>query len=268
MKKTDNPELIHPIEIQESLRRFQEDYPDPTRAAFIMMKFGDITPYQRILECVRKTLAQHRISGLRADDKQYHDDLFANVLTYLYGCGFGIALFERINADEFNPNVSLEVGYMFALHKPVCLLKDQTLKALHSDLVGKLYKAFDPHDPGGSVPAALEKWLVDKRIITAGTVELSERIMYPLLFGGDDARGWSAQEVDIFFRNLKQHAIDRARREYENVDEAEDVNAISERARELIEKQVAAYDLIDLFDKWERQTPNNSSNRTRNELDS
>lgn len=71
---------------------------------------------------------------------------------------------ERIEADDFNPNVSLEVGYMFALKKPVCLLKDKTLKTLHTALVGKLYRVFDPQDPASSVPPVLTQWLEDKGI--------------------------------------------------------------------------------------------------------
>ncbi len=79
---------------------------------------------------------------------------------------FGIALFERLEEDEFNPNVSLEVGYLRALRKPVCLLKDKTLKTLQTDLVGKLYKSFDPQDPKKTIPRELENWLRDKEIIT------------------------------------------------------------------------------------------------------
>ncbi|MCX5713215.1 MAG: hypothetical protein NT033_00025 [Candidatus Omnitrophica bacterium] len=91
------------------------------------------------------------MKGLRADDKCYHDDLFPNILTYLWGCSIGIAVFERLEADEFNPNVSLEVGYMRALGKPICLLKDKTLRTLQTDLIGKLYTPFDPQNPEGSI---------------------------------------------------------------------------------------------------------------------
>lgn len=79
---------------------------------------------------------------------------------------FGLAVFERLEEDDFNPNVSLEVGYMHALKKSVCLLKDRTLKTLQTDLVGKLYKIFDPQDPEATIPDELEKWIRDKDIIT------------------------------------------------------------------------------------------------------
>jgi len=102
-------------------------------------------------------LSQNGIVGLRADDKQYHDNLLRNVLTYIHGCNMGVAVFERIEADSFNPNVSFEVGYMRALNKPVCLLKDRTMKTLYTDLLGELYKSFDPQSPNDSIPPELKK---------------------------------------------------------------------------------------------------------------
>ena len=82
----------------------------------------------------------------------------------MQGCSFGIALFDRINTDEFNPNVSLEIGYMMALNKPVLLLKDKTLKSLQTDLVGKLYYQFDFQYPEKTIPIVLDKWMSDKEI--------------------------------------------------------------------------------------------------------
>lgn len=157
--------LEPPIEIQESLAHFEHDYPDPTKVGFIMMQFGETKAHDEIEKAIRSALDSHGLIGVKANDKQYHDDLLPNVLTYLYGCGFGIAVFERIEAEKFNPNVSLEVGYMFALRKPVCLLKDTTLKTLHTDLVGKLYKAFDPQDPVKTIPSQISQWLSDKGIV-------------------------------------------------------------------------------------------------------
>lgn len=151
-----------PAEIADSLDRFREDYPDPAKAAFIMMRFASTPAHESIVNAVRDTLAPLGISALRADDRDYHDDLFPNILTYIHGCRFGIAIFERIEADDFNPNVSLEVGYMLGLRKSVCLLKDRTLKTLHTDLVGKLYRQFDPQDPEGTIPSELLKWIQDR----------------------------------------------------------------------------------------------------------
>ncbi|MGR3179662.1 MAG: hypothetical protein ACUZ8E_16595 [Candidatus Anammoxibacter sp.] len=159
------PSLSYPLEIHESLNRFVRDHPDVRRNAFIMMQFGGTKLHSKIVDSIRESLTKYGITAHRADDKEYHDDLFGNVLTYLHGCSFGIAVFERLEADDFNPNVSLEVGYIRALGKSVCLLKDKTLTTLQTDLVGKLYKVFDPQDPAGTIPDELEKWLRDKDIV-------------------------------------------------------------------------------------------------------
>lgn len=151
-----------PPEIKESLERFRRDYPDANRVAFLMMRFGKTKAHESIMAGIRAALDSLGVTVVRADDKQYHDDLFPNVLTYIYGCSFGIAVFERIETEQFNPNVALEVGYMFALKKDVCLLKDRTLTTLHADLVGKLYKVFDPLDPVATIPQELSRWLRDK----------------------------------------------------------------------------------------------------------
>lgn len=157
--------LVYPNEILDSIKKFQIDYPDVSRTAFIMMKFGSTPAHKRIYESIKNVLASVGITAIRADEKQYHDDLFPNILTYIYGCKFGIAVFERIEAEDFNPNVSLEVGYVMALKKPVCLIKDKTLKTLHTDLVGKLYREFDPYDPENTISKPLLQWINDKDLI-------------------------------------------------------------------------------------------------------
>lgn len=151
-----------PVEIQESIRRFRRDYPDPANVAFIMMQFGTTPAHERITNAIKEELVQHDITGVRADDRRYHDDLFYNVLTYMHGCGMGMAVYERLEANATNPNVALEVGYLFAMRKPVCLLKDQTLTTLQADLVGRLYDPFDPQNPDGTIQPVVRKWLFDK----------------------------------------------------------------------------------------------------------
>jgi len=245
-------ETEHPIEIDESLRRFREDHPDPTKTAFIMMKFGTTGAHKKIVQGIRTTLQPFGISALRADEFQYHDDLFPNILTYVYGCGLGLAVFERIEADDFNPNVSLEVGYMFALRKPVCLLKDQTLRTLHSNLVGKLYRLFDPENPAGTIGVVLEKWLREKGIVEDPTAAPPKETQHPLLFSGaSDVSSWSLKSFDTFFTNLEHDAQDRARREWENIDVGEE--AISDRAQDLIKKQVLSYDVKAEYEKWKKK---------------
>lgn len=77
--------------------------------------------------------------------------MWANIQAYIATCNYGVAVFDQINDKDFNPNVSLEVGYMLALQKPVLLLKEQRLQSLPTDLVGHLYKQFDGFDVEGSI---------------------------------------------------------------------------------------------------------------------
>lgn len=158
------PTLIPP-EIQLSLRDFQLHFPAPQKVAFIMMRFVTTPAHDKIVQGIRDALAPYGIEAVKANDKEWHTDLLYNVLTCIYGCSFGIAIFERIESEDFNPNVALEVGYIMALKKQVCLLKDRTLRSLHTDLVGKLYKTFDPQDPVASIPPELTKWMKDKKIV-------------------------------------------------------------------------------------------------------
>jgi hypothetical protein len=150
-----------PPELVASLESFRASHPDPRKAAFVMMRFGQTEAHKRITTAIRVALEPIGIAALRADERQFHDDLFSNVLTYVHGCGFGIAVFERIEKKEFNPNVALEVGYMLALNKRVCFLKDRTLTTLHADLVGKLYRSFDSLHPEHTIPGELSQWTKD-----------------------------------------------------------------------------------------------------------
>jgi len=154
-----------PVEIHNSLERFRADHPDPSKAAFLIMRFSETRIHLEIYETIAKCLRRYGIAALRADVKHYHDDLYYNILTFMHGCGFGVAVFERIEEELFNPNISLEVGYLLAMQKPICILKDRTLKTLHTDLMGKLYKVFDPMSVGVSLDAALSNWLSGKSLI-------------------------------------------------------------------------------------------------------
>jgi hypothetical protein len=129
-----------------------------------MMKFRRTQTHANIVQTIRSALSPHDLKVVRSDDKEYHPDLFLNVQTYIHGCGFGIAIFDAIEEREFSPNVTLEVGYMMALRRPVCLLKDRNLGAMQADLLGRLYLEFDPKDPEHTIPDKLITWLRDNAI--------------------------------------------------------------------------------------------------------
>lgn len=154
-------EAMSTPEIASGLEKFRFDYPINQKTAFIIMQFGNTKIHKEIVKNIKDILKKHKIIALRADDKEYMGDLFQNIKVYMHACDFGIAVFDRITEDDFNPNVSLEVGYMLGMGKNVLLLKDKTLKSLQTDLTGKLYKAFDTTNIEESMPEHIEKWLSD-----------------------------------------------------------------------------------------------------------
>lgn len=155
----------HPPEIAMSIDRLRERYPDAKKLGFLIMRFAAEKPYAAIVDAIKKTAEKHGLKVIRADEHQFHSNLLSNVRTYLHGCGFGIAIYERITTNEPNANVGLEVGYLMAMNKPVLLFKDKTAEKLQTDLAGELYKEFDTHDPENTIPKQLTKWLEDYGII-------------------------------------------------------------------------------------------------------
>ncbi|WP_292347977.1 DUF2321 domain-containing protein [Methanoregula sp. PtaB.Bin085] len=146
--------------IQDSLKRYKQLYPPPEKTAFIMMRFGATAQHREILDVITTALKNNKISGLRADSLIFHEDLYYNILTYLHGCDFGVAVFEVIEDPEYNPNVAFEVGFLKALGKPVCLLKEKSLEKLPTDLIGKNYNEFDINDCEKSIQDELNYWII------------------------------------------------------------------------------------------------------------
>ena len=154
--------ISEPPELKPFLEKFRKDHPERSDCVFLMMRFGSTAPHENIVRAVKNGLAQLGKRGIRADDRNYAPQIWPNIQTYLHGCGSGLAIFDRIEADEINPNVSLECGYMLGLGKPLCLLKDKTLKVLQTDLTGHIYRSFDPHNAESTILTCLKQWFRDE----------------------------------------------------------------------------------------------------------
>lgn len=154
-----------PPELQISLKKFREDRFPSQKTAFIIMRFAKTDAHDQIAKTIKNVLSNKGLLGLRADDKEYSSDKLTNILTYVHGCDFAIAIFDNIDTDYFNPNVSLEVGSILALNKPVCLLKDKPLETIPPDIVGRLYREFDSKNCEETIASELKKWLMDYNYI-------------------------------------------------------------------------------------------------------
>ena len=153
--------------LADAIRSFHQDTgrgcENYDKNVFLMSRFqeGNKT-LDQIDRSIRQTLQARGLVAHRADDRCYAADrnLWDNVCTYMHGCKFGIAVLEDILAEEFNPNVALEYGFMCGLSKPTLLLKERRFHP-RADILGTLWEEFDILDIEVSVPKAVNRWLDD-----------------------------------------------------------------------------------------------------------
>jgi len=145
--------------LEPHLRQFLAAYPNPDRNVFVMMRFLKSDQLDEAFQTIRETLRARGFNAVRADDRDYTGELWANIEVYLTCCKYGIAVFEDIEKRDFNPNVSLELGYMLGRQKRCLILKEQRLAELPADVVHRLYKPFDMFDIAASVGREVGRWI-------------------------------------------------------------------------------------------------------------
>lgn len=156
------------------------DHPMPRCNAFLMTRFRSGGAHEQVEAALRNTLGRYGLKLLRADGKSYADSIWANVQAYMDACSLGVAVFEQIADHDFNPNISIELGYMLAQGKRVLLLKEKNLPRLPTDLVGHLYREFDVNDVDVTIEAAAGAWLRDLGVAKSPT----ERLLVYVSRGG------------------------------------------------------------------------------------
>jgi hypothetical protein len=159
--------------LAESVRTFRDECPYE-KSVFVMMKFPDGLPedqaklLNRIFEVITSTLGAYDLVARRADKRQYDPDLWNNLCVYMLGCRFGLAVLEDRGANEMNPNVALEFGFMRALNREVGLIREANFKHDRADLIGKLVKSFQIGEGSQldeeSLKRAIQDWMIDCRI--------------------------------------------------------------------------------------------------------
>lgn len=156
--------------LADSVRRFRQECPYD-ESVFVMMKFPGGLPreqarlLERIFEVVAAALRSYDLTARRADKKDYDPDLWNNLCVYMLGCRFGVAVLEDRGANEMNPNVALEYGFMRALDRQVGLLREERFKHDRADFIGKLSKPFRIGDDlqldESSLSLAIQDWMID-----------------------------------------------------------------------------------------------------------
>ena len=123
-------------EIKKSVKQFYKDSPYE-KNVFVMMRYRNKEHFKEIESTIRDVLDSYDLKARLAKDKAYTDDLWGNIEIYMHGCKYGIVVFEEIDEREYNPNISLELGYMYALGKRCLLLKEERMEDARFCLIKK-----------------------------------------------------------------------------------------------------------------------------------
>lgn len=159
------PPWLAPPDILPALHDFLDEYPFETNV-FGMTRFPDDQddappdPVSQGLKEAADACAAHGLHFHLASHRKIVDDLWSNVAAHMWACRYGIGFFEDRRGRGVNYNLSIEVGGMLTTGRRVALLKDVSIDAMPTDLVGKIYTSVDVDDPG-QVEDAIHAWLRD-----------------------------------------------------------------------------------------------------------
>jgi hypothetical protein len=143
----------------------------------IITPFREDARYREMIQIIKSKLKDYGFNGWVASDRELHNQLWSNVQAFMLACKYGIAIFTRdeekegnivkIRGSVFNPNISIELGFMLSRGKEILILKDTALETLPTDMMGSLYEDFDLNNPIKSLPDIMERWIkkVLKKVI-------------------------------------------------------------------------------------------------------
>ena len=129
------------------------------RNVFVIMRYAKEQPLSAVEKTIKETLSPYGLNAILARDHSFDEELWGNVKFCMDHSWYAIAVFESLIQPEHNPNVALELGYMFAQRKQCLILKERSLPTLPADIIGRLYTPFDLHKPEETISSAIKDWL-------------------------------------------------------------------------------------------------------------
>jgi protein-tyrosine-phosphatase len=149
--------------LETSLDNFFKKYAHYNRNVFVMMPFATSASDQ-IFHTVADELDKHGLIALRADKSTFApDSIWWNIATYMIGCTYGLVIYEPNNDIPFNPNVSIEAGFMLALDRQVLFLVNDKVKYLPVDFAGRIFKCYNstPDQLETSLRSQISDWILN-----------------------------------------------------------------------------------------------------------
>jgi protein-tyrosine-phosphatase len=129
----------------------------------LLIRFSPAEKYQLLEKTIRHVLSQYGLEAIRADDRFSVPTLWENIKLEMDRCTSGIAILDAEDA-AFNPNILIEIGYLLARNANLLLLKERSSRHLPADILGHLYREFDPKDIEQTTKRAVLEWLRDQRV--------------------------------------------------------------------------------------------------------
>lgn len=124
------------------------------KSVFLMIRYRGRN--KSLIAAVKGALKKCGFLGVLASEYDITDDLY-NPVACLLCCSRGLALFDQPEPKQkFNPNVAYELGMMHLLGRDCLILKHESLKALHTDVLMKLYKEYSLAEDAA---ARVQSWL-------------------------------------------------------------------------------------------------------------
>ncbi|MFD3401700.1 hypothetical protein ACFWUU_13520 [Kribbella sp. NPDC058693] len=112
-----------------------------------------------LIPVLQKVTAGHDLRLLVASDAMREDTLWANVVTYMWASKYAIVLLDK-PGEALNSNVLIEIGGMLMSGRRCAILRDTSVPAMPTDLVGHIYKpvVLADHD---ACAQAIHRWIRD-----------------------------------------------------------------------------------------------------------
>ncbi|WP_407342008.1 hypothetical protein [Pengzhenrongella phosphoraccumulans] len=114
---------------------------------------------REIDEGVRTTCARFGRDVVRADDRDYTGELWANVALCLHNSDLVVAVLEKIEDQYDDMNVLIELGFALGSSRRCLILVEGRRTALPSVLRHRLTREFSAYDVPLSVERQVADWL-------------------------------------------------------------------------------------------------------------
>ncbi|GIG22715.1 hypothetical protein Cch01nite_34390 [Cellulomonas chitinilytica] len=134
---------------------YRAHHPEPT--VLLLMRFGGSAVLRGIDAGVRSAGARFGRDVVRADDRDYTGELWANVALCLHNSDLVVAVLEEIDG-RCDANVMVELGFALSSGRRCLILVEHRRPALPTVLRHRLTREFDAYDVPGSVQTQVEDW--------------------------------------------------------------------------------------------------------------